>query len=98
MHNALKDGHLNCSLGIPWYDYWYVGIAIAYMNISLLGWSDQRLSTGGVGTLSDAIVVGRRSEFEWSNYSESDSVRTCLVNVENSQRYVYIKEREVARN
>ena len=35
MHNTLKDGHPNWSLGISWYDYWYVGITTAYMNSSL---------------------------------------------------------------
>ena len=64
MYNALKYGYPNWSLGIPWYDYWYVGITTVYMNISLWGRRDRRLFTGGVGTPSDEIVVERLSKFE----------------------------------
>ena len=45
-------------------------------ELSLLEQRDRRLSTGGVGTPSEEIVVGRLSEFEWSNYSGSNGVRT----------------------
>ena len=95
MYNALKDGHPNWSLGIPWYDYWYIGITTIYMNISLWGQRDQRLSTGGVEIPSDEIVVGRLSEFERSNYPGSNSVRTRLDKIQNSQRYLIVKERKV---
>ena len=91
MYNALKDGHPNWSLSIPWYDYWYIGIGTAYMDISLWERRDQRLSTGGMETLSDEIVVGKISESKRSNYSESNSVHTCFVNVENSQRYLIVR-------
>ena len=87
LHNALKDGHPNWSVSIPWYDYWYVGIATAYLNSSLWRRSDRRLSTDGVGTPPDEIVVGGLSELEQSNYSGSNGVRTCLDDIKNSQRY-----------
>ena len=94
----MKDGHPNWSLGIPWDDYWYVGITTAYMNVSLWRQRDRRLSTGGVGTPSDEIVVGRLSEHERSNYSGSNSIRTCLDDIKNSQRYLIVRERKVAGN
>ena len=87
LHNALKDGYLNWSFGIPWYDYWYVGIVTAYMNSSLRRRRDWRLSTGGMGTPPDEIEVGRLSELERSNYSGSNGVRSCLDDIKNSQRY-----------
>ena len=45
-------------------------------ELSLLEQRDRRLSTGGVGTPSEEIVVRRLSEFERSNYSGSNGVRT----------------------
>ena len=87
LHNALKDCHPNWSLGIPWYHYWYVGIATAYINSRLWRQRDRRLSTGGVGTPPDEIEFGRLSELERSNYSGSNGVRTCLDDIKNSQRY-----------
>ena len=93
---AQKDGHPNWSRGIPWYDYWYVGIATAYMNSSLWRRRDRRLSTGGVGTPPDQIVVGKLSELERSNYSGSNSVRTCLDDIKNSQKYEIVREWNVA--
>ena len=45
-------------------------------ELSLLEQRDRRLSTGGVGTPSEEIVVGRLSEFERSIYSGSNGVRT----------------------
>ena len=49
-------------------------------------------------TPPDEIEVGRLSELEWSNYSGSNSVRTCLDDIENSQRYLIVRERKVAGN
>ena len=45
-------------------------------ELSLLEQRDRRLSTRGVGTPLEEIVVGRLSEFEQSNYSGSNGVRT----------------------
>ena len=45
-------------------------------ELSLLEQRDRRLSTGGEGTSSEEIVVGRLSEFKRSNYSGSNGFRT----------------------
>ena len=66
------------------------------MNSSLQRRRDRRLSTGGVGTPSDKIVVGRPSKLEQSNISESNGVRTCIDNMQSSQRYLITREKEVA--
>ena len=66
-------------------------------ELSLLEQSDRRLSTGGVGTPSEEIVVGRLSEFERINYSGSNGVHTYLTNVGSSQSYLIVRERKVAR-
>ena len=98
LHIALKDGNPNWSLCIPWYDYWYIGIATTFMNSILWRLGDWRLSTGGVGILSDEIVVRRLSELERSNYSGSNGVCTCFDDIENFQRYLLVRERKVAGN
>ena len=55
-------------------NYWYVCLWAAYIKHSSLGRRDRRLSTGGVGTPSDEIVVGRFSEFERGNYFQGQTV------------------------
>ena len=51
-----------------------------------------------MGTHSDEIVVRRLSELERSKYSGSNGVRTCFDDIENSQRYLIVRERKVAGN
>ena len=51
-----------------------------------------------MGTPPEEIVVGRLSELERSNDSGSNGVRTYLDDIENSQRYLIVRERKVAEN
>ena len=44
------------------------------VNHCSLGQRDSRLSTGGVETLLDELVVGRLSEFEQGNYFQGQTV------------------------
>jgi len=46
------------------------------LNHSLLGRRDRRLSTGGVETPPDKLVVRRLSEFEQGNYLQGQTVFT----------------------
>jgi len=46
------------------------------LNYSSLGQRDRRLSTGGVETPSDELVVRRLSEVECGNYFQGQTVFT----------------------
>jgi len=62
---------------ISWYSIRTIGMftyRLHILNHSSLGRRDRRLSTGGVETPPDELVVGRLSEFEQGNYSQGQTV------------------------